>query len=68
MNLNGATLSRRYPMAEYSLFNLALQVENMRNAQKLYFEKIKKAKATKLPSVDDSLKDIMSTGKEVPNA
>jgi hypothetical protein len=37
------------PESKYSVFNLALQVENMRNAQKLYFEQIGKAKKTHLP-------------------
>jgi hypothetical protein len=33
----------------YSTFNLAIQVENMRNAQKMYFKLIGKARKTKVP-------------------
>ena len=34
-------------MSKISAFNLAIQVEQMRNAQKLYFQQIKIAKSTK---------------------
>jgi RNA processing factor Prp31 len=33
----------------YSTFNLAIQVENMRNAQNMYFKLIGKARKTKVP-------------------
>lgn len=36
-------------MAEYTVTNLALQVEQMRNAQNLYFTFISKAKKSKTP-------------------
>ena len=50
-------------MPDYSAINVAVQVELMRNAQKLYFQLIAKAKKTKLPEDFAAAKKVLDISK-----
>ena len=50
-------------MAEYTVFNLATQVDGMRNAQRSYFKIKGKANNTRLPADHDEAKRILEISK-----
>lgn len=50
-------------MPDYSALNVAIQVESMRNSQKLYFQLISKAKKTKLPEDFAAAKRVLEISK-----
>ena len=50
-------------MPDYSAINVAVQVELMRNSQKLYFQLIAKAKKTKLPEDFAAAKKVLDISK-----
>ncbi|RQO65102.1 hypothetical protein DBR40_24845 [Pedobacter sp. KBW01] len=52
-------------MAELSLFNVAVQAEQMRNAQKIYFQTITKAKKTKNPGDFAEAKKVLEISKKL---
>lgn len=51
-------------MPEFSLFNVAVQAEQMRGAQKLYFILIAKAKKTKLADDYAAANKALKTSKQ----
>jgi hypothetical protein len=52
-------------MSKYSAFNIAVQAEQMRNAQKLYFQQISKAKKSKLPDDFAAASNILRISKQL---
>ncbi|MNL29415.1 hypothetical protein D3C87_1510960 [compost metagenome] len=52
-------------MAELSLFNVAVQGEQLRNAQKIYFQTINKAKKTKNPDDFAEAKQVLEISKHL---
>ncbi len=52
-------------MSKYSVFNVAVQVEQMRNAQKLYFREISKAKKSRSPEDFAKAKEVLKISKQL---
>jgi hypothetical protein len=55
-------------MSKYTTFNVAVQAEQMRAAQKLYFDLIARAKKSKLPADFAAAATALKVSKQVEQA